>query len=74
LGREVVHVKLTAEERSQQLVGFGLPEHYAKFLTWLETSTANGDEERMNDAVKRVTGRLPQSFDAFAQQNKSAWQ
>lgn len=74
LGREVKHVKLTEEQRTQQLIGDGLPEHYAKFLTFLEVSAAQGAEDRMDDAVERVTGRPPQNFDAFAQQHMAAWQ
>ncbi|KAI9787066.1 MAG: hypothetical protein M1816_007737 [Peltula sp. TS41687] len=74
LGREIVHVRLTGEERTQQLMSRGLPEHYAKLITFLEGTTANGHEERMNAAVERVTGRPPIKFDEFAQQNKTAWQ
>lgn len=74
LGREVVHVKLTEEQRTQKFLKFGMPEHYANFLTFLEASAARGEEERMNDAVERVTGRPPQKFDSFVQQNKAVWQ
>ncbi|OZJ04494.1 hypothetical protein BZG36_02663 [Bifiguratus adelaidae] len=74
LGREVVHVKLTDEQRTQRFMSYGLPEHYANFLTSLEVSAASGVEDRMNDAVERVTGRPSQKFDVFAQQHKTAWQ
>lgn len=73
LGREITHVNLTGEQRIQRLMSVGLPEHYAKFLTFLEVSAGNGDENRMNDAAERVTGRPPQTFDEFAQQCK-AWE
>jgi hypothetical protein len=69
-----VHVKLTDEQRIQQFMSFGLPEHLAKLLTSLEVSAANGMEDRMNDAVEQVTGRPPQSFDDFARQHISSWQ
>lgn len=55
-------------------MSYGLPEHYAKLLTSLEVSAADGVEDRINDAVERVTGRPPQKFDAFAQEHKTAWQ
>lgn len=74
LGRKIVHEKLTEEQRTQRFLGYGLTEHSAKFLTFLEVSAAKGVEERMNDAVEKVTGQPPQSFDDFAQQKKSAWQ
>jgi hypothetical protein len=74
LGRKIEHVKLTGDQRVQRFLGFGMPEHYANFLTFLETSAAKGAEERMNDAVEELTGRPPQTFGSFAQQNKLVWE
>lgn len=51
-----------------------MPKHYAKFLAFLEAGSATGMEERSNDAVQRVTGRPPMNFDAWVQQNKTAFQ
>ena len=36
----------------------------------LEVATANGGEERLNDAVEQVTERPPQKFNAWVQENK----
>jgi hypothetical protein len=74
LGREVLHVKLTGEQRFQSLVGHGLPEHFARFLESIEVGTSNGDEDRVGDDVERVTGQKPTDFDTFAQENKAVWQ
>ncbi|KKA23232.1 hypothetical protein T310_2725 [Rasamsonia emersonii CBS 393.64] len=74
IGKEVEHVKLTSEERTKQLQGFGLPEYLAQFLTWLEVKTAEGHENFLNEVVKEVTGRAPVGFDDFVAQNKAAWQ
>lgn len=74
LGREIVHAKLTPEEQTKKNLSFGMQEHYAKFMVYLETTGANGVEERMNDEVEKVTGRPPQSFENFAQENKAAWE
>ena len=63
LGREVVHVKLSEEEELQRFLGIGIPEHIAKLLTRIEIASTNGKEERLNDAVEKVTGRPPQTFD-----------
>ena len=52
----------------------GVPEEYAKFLAFLEVGSANGMEERLNGTVEQVTGRPPQKFDVWAQENKTAWQ
>jgi festuclavine dehydrogenase len=39
----------------------------------LEIKTADKREERTNDVVEKVTGRPPQTFDSFVQENKSVW-
>lgn len=72
--RDIVHVKLSQEQSVQRYLSLGLPEHYAKVLSSLEVASAHGTEERMNDAVETLTGRPPQNFDAWVQQNKKAWQ
>ncbi len=74
LGCEVMHVKLSGEERLQGYLEIGLSEFYAKFLTWLEVGCANGSEERLDDAVEQVTGRPPQKFDSWVEENKLTWQ
>jgi hypothetical protein len=51
----------------------GALEPTAQFMATLETMTAAGSEEGMNDAVEKVTGHPPQTFDAFARENKSVW-
>jgi hypothetical protein len=74
LGRDIMHVKLSEEQVVQRYLGVGTPEHMAKFLASIEVSTANGREETLNDAVKEVTGRPPQKFDVWIQENKATWQ
>jgi len=74
LGRKIEHVKLTEEQRYQGLLSAGLPDHFARFMTNLEVLAKGGEEDRMNDAVEKVTGRPPKSFDTFAQENKAVWQ
>lgn len=73
LGRRVSHVRVREEERVKQYLASGLPEFLAKFLTFLEVLTAKGGGEGLNDVVERVTGRPPQTFDAFVQEHKVAW-
>ncbi|KAK0718477.1 nucleoside-diphosphate-sugar epimerase family protein, partial [Lasiosphaeria miniovina] len=68
LGRPVEHVRLTPEERTEQLKKLGLDAHSAQYTTWLE-SQASG-EEHMNDTVEKVTGKPPVSFHTFIEQNK----
>ncbi|KAI9799637.1 MAG: hypothetical protein M1833_003952 [Piccolia ochrophora] len=73
LGRDIVNVKLTGDKSAERYVGLGMPEHYAKFLSFLEVGAAGGMEDNLNDTVERVTGRPPQKFDDWVQQNKRAW-
>jgi hypothetical protein len=37
-----------------------VPEHTAKLMEMIEVATANGDEERENHDVEKVTDRRPQ--------------
>ena len=69
-----MHVKVSETERVQQYLDKGLPEFYAKFLASLEVGSAGGMEERVNDDVERVTGRPPQKFDDWVQENKAVWE
>ncbi|KAI9743498.1 MAG: hypothetical protein M1818_002811 [Claussenomyces sp. TS43310] len=74
LARHIVHVKCSGEERTRRLMNAGMPEHYASFYAWLEETAATGVEERSNHAVEQVTGRPRLTFEAWAQQNRTAWQ
>ncbi len=74
LGRKIENVKLTKEESAQRWAQVNyVPEPLAQFMAMLETMTAEKREERMNDTVEKVTGRPPKTFDAFVEENKSAW-
>ena len=73
LGRKIEHVKLTGEQRFEVLIGAGVPDHMAHFLTGIETATASGSETRMNNEVAKVTKRAPRDFNLFAQENLAAW-
>ena len=74
LGKKIEHVKLSDEERTQGMMSNGVPEHTARFLVWLESTAANGQEAQYSDPdVEKVTGKPPQSFDDFVQENKACW-
>ena len=74
LGREILHVRLTGEQRAQALKSHGLPDPIVGLITRLEVLAAGGAEARANNAVEEVTGRPPKNFDIFVQENKAAWQ
>lgn len=73
LGRRIEHVKLSREERHQGLVGAGISDYFAGFLSELEEAASAGFETRMNDEVERVTGKRPKSLGLFVQENKETW-
>jgi hypothetical protein len=74
LGRTIEHVKISEGEKVQRFLDAGFPEHYGKFLAYLEASSAKGIEERMNDVVENVTGRPPQKFDEWVAENRAAFE
>ena len=57
-----MRVKRSEQERVQNFMSMHMPEQFARFMTSLEVSSANGMEDRMNDAVENVTGRPPQGM------------
>lgn len=52
----------------------GVPSEMAGFVAYLEAQLGvTGAEERLNTAVKEVTGQEPSSFRAFAEATKNVW-
>ncbi|KAI9671952.1 MAG: hypothetical protein M1817_002317 [Caeruleum heppii] len=76
LGREIVHVRRSKEEMVQAYQSVGVPEWVANYLGYLENWTADGMEANYEetDAVEQLTGRRPQTLEAWVQENKAAWQ
>ena len=74
LERHIEHARVSEEESEQRYLKMGFPEHYAKLATSIEVRCAGGMEDRMSDAVETVTGRPPQKFDAWVQENMMIWQ
>ncbi|NOJ98856.1 NmrA family NAD(P)-binding protein [Corallococcus coralloides] len=72
-GRPIRHVHATPEEAQRHLQASGMPEIYASFLTLLDTRIRDGAEGRVTDTVRRVTGRAPRDFEAFARAHPNAW-
>ncbi|KAL1742140.1 hypothetical protein HDZ31DRAFT_43884 [Schizophyllum fasciatum] len=73
LGREITHVKLSQADMEKKFIEMGVPEDYAPILAGMDVAISKGSEERLSDAVERVTGRPPKSFRTFAQEIKGAW-
>ena len=48
-------------------------EAYATTLAAMDTSIAEGSEDRVTDNVLRITGRQPSSLADFAARHKAVW-
>ncbi|KAI1260900.1 NAD(P)-binding protein [Xylariaceae sp. FL1019] len=73
LGRKIEHVKLSETERINGLLHAGVPDYFARFLTRIELFALQGGEMGTSDAVERLTGHPPKSFEEFVEENKSVW-
>ncbi|MFD7322990.1 NmrA family NAD(P)-binding protein [Streptomyces sp. NPDC059875] len=70
-GREVAYVPMSEGEYASLLQQFGLPEPDAQWLSALFSMLLDGHNASVTDGVKRVLGREPRDFTAFATE---AWQ
>ncbi|GAB4584115.1 NmrA family NAD(P)-binding protein [Nocardia sp. IFM 10818] len=64
-GRAVVHRPVSAAELTDHWIGNGLPADFAAMLAGLDEGIAAGAEDRVTDAVERLTGRPPRDFAEF---------
>ncbi|MEV5972451.1 NmrA family NAD(P)-binding protein [Streptomyces sp. NPDC051921] len=65
-GREVAYVPMGEVEFAGMLAGFGMPEPEAAWLAALFTTLLDGHNTPVTDGVKRVLGREPRDFSAYA--------
>lgn len=67
LGKPLRTVDVPAEAAVQGLVRNGIPAHIATALGQSFESIRNGGAATITDTVRRVTGRLPRTFESWAQ-------
>jgi uncharacterized protein YbjT (DUF2867 family) len=72
-GRPVVYQSLTDEQMAEGARAAGVPEPAIGYLTTLYGAVRAGYVAAVTGDVQKVLGRLPISFQQFAQQNTSAW-
>ncbi|MFE6712181.1 NmrA family transcriptional regulator [Streptomyces sp. NPDC057695] len=65
-GRPVVYEPVSQADYAEMLTGFGLPAPEAQWLAALFGTLLDGHNASATDGVKRVLGREPRSFAAFA--------
>lgn len=74
LAKPIEHLKLSGDELSKWYQSQRIPAEMADFLADLDVNfVRSGKEQRLNTAVKDVTGKEPISFRAFAEANKQVW-
>ncbi|MGV9798140.1 NmrA family NAD(P)-binding protein [Mycobacterium sp. NPDC003449] len=64
-GRAVTHARVSRDEMRAIFAADGLPGGYAEMLAGLDALIASGAEDRVTDAVTRLTGHEPRSFAEF---------
>ncbi|KAK0209989.1 hypothetical protein DFS33DRAFT_1289716 [Desarmillaria ectypa] len=68
LGRKITHTRITVEELKKRYLAFGIPEDYAAMLSYLDDQNANGIEEKVFMAAKKVTGK--RTLKSFVEANR----
>ncbi|KAK0429584.1 hypothetical protein EV421DRAFT_1948174 [Armillaria borealis] len=71
LGRKITHTRITVEELKQRYTSFGLPDGFSGMLSSLEGLNANGGEEEIFKAPKKVTGK--RTLRSFVEANKASF-
>jgi NAD(P)H dehydrogenase (quinone) len=71
-GRPVVHAPISIEAKVAGLVAHGVPAPLAQIYAAFDTAIARGELAVTSDAVHQLTGRPPQSLQAFLAANRAA--
>ncbi len=72
-GRAITFVDITPEAMLAGMLQAGVPKPYAEFLVAILGHFKAGHSARITDAVERITGRAPRTFEQYAQDNRHAW-
>jgi uncharacterized protein YbjT (DUF2867 family) len=64
-GQPARHVPVTVDQYVALLTAQGVPAEFAAVLVEVESQVRDGFEDRVTDAVERVTGRPARSYRAF---------
>jgi len=72
-GRTIGFEDIAPEAMLAGLVQAGVPQPYAQFLVTILGYFKAGYAERTTDAVERITGQAPRTFEQYAQQQRAVW-
>lgn len=73
LGRAIRFEDITPDAMRPGLLAAGVPADYAEFLLMILSYLKLGYSERITDAVPRILGRAPITFDAYARDFRDAY-
>lgn len=73
MGKPIVHKKITESELATMMKDAGMPAEVVDPLAAMEATIAHGAEDRLDDAVLRVTGRPPKSMETYIEENKASF-
>jgi festuclavine dehydrogenase len=73
LGHTIEHVKISEQEVYERFVKFGMSDYISRFLAGIEAGTAHGGENFSGQDIERVTGKAPESFEAWIKDNKDGF-
>jgi len=73
LGFTITHHHLSHQQLTERLELSGLSKSYAEVLAGMDAQIAMGSEDRVTDAVIRLTGKPPRDFASFVSQNILFW-
>jgi len=73
LGRNISHKRLTVDGISERFTDLGFPKDYATTLAAMDETIASGSESRTTDSVRSITGRKPNSLEAFVHSHHGVW-
>merc|ERR1712093_149277 len=65
LNRKITHVSISEEEIVSVFSSIGLAPELVKALAAMDTAIKDGAEDRLNDAVLKVTGKKPKTLEEF---------
>jgi uncharacterized protein YbjT (DUF2867 family) len=71
-GRHIEHRDASPSEVRERMIAGGVPEQFADILVMLEDVIRGGAEDRVTDAVARITGHPARSFESFADRHAAA--
>jgi NAD(P)H dehydrogenase (quinone) len=71
-GVPIEAVPVPLEGLVQGMVGAGLPEPMARLWASFDANTAQGRVAEVTDDYRRITGREPQTFAAWVEENGAA--